>query len=61
MGFKSRFPEARRNYTIFEKQLLTCHWALIDMETIDCRYYCNIETPSANHAVSTKFTENPQD
>ena len=32
-----KFPEARRNYTTFEKQLLAYYWALIDMEqfTID--------------------------
>ena len=38
LGFWSRkFPEAGRNCTIFEKELLAHYWALIDMEqfTID--------------------------
>ena len=38
LGFWSRkFPEAGRNCTIFEKELLAYYWALIDMEqlTID--------------------------
>ena len=35
LGFWCRkFPEACRNHTTFEKQLLACYWALIDKEQL---------------------------
>ena len=33
-----KFPEARRNYTTFEKQLLAYYWALIDMKQLTIDY-----------------------
>ena len=48
LGFWSRkFPEAGKNYTTSEKQLLASYWALIDTEQIT----------SANYAMDFKLTK----
>ena len=56
-----KFPEARRNYTTFEKQLLAYYWALIDMEqfTIDHTVILRPQVPKSCNGY--KFSQHLQD